>query len=91
MKVQVRAEYACGHDPRIICSKRIMGHHISRGIREMVEEVTEENVVSFNCHCGRGCAYVELIVDGKIISRTPAAHFMGKPGCRGSFVKKEID
>lgn len=82
MRVEVRAEYVCGHGDRVIASGRCRPRHLSADLKAMVDRATSGGDVGFKCPCGRGAAYVEIRVDGKLISRRPAASFLGAPGAR---------
>jgi hypothetical protein len=85
VEVQVRAEYACGHAGRVIfsgCSGRCRPRKLSADLRRLIAAVIEGNEVDFKCPCGREAAFVEIVLDGKIIHRQPASAFRNVPGAR---------
>jgi hypothetical protein len=76
MNAQVRAEYACGHENKIIVSGEVDPRYVARDVAKMTQEaIGEDGFVSFKCHCGRGAAFWETVIDGKVIARIPASYF----------------
>ena len=80
MKFEVRAEYACGHQSRIVASGDCNKPETLTA--DLTRNAGAEEEVNFNCRCGRGAAFVEIILDGRIISREPASAFLGVAGAR---------
>ena len=77
MKVEMRAEYACGHSPRSIVNQTINPANLREELARIVQP-DADGEVKFTCDCGRGAAYVEIWIDGKLRSRAPASAFIGK-------------
>lgn len=82
MSLEVWAEYACGHESRIVASGKCRASHLKDDLAIIVMQAMTQGEVLFNCSCGRGAAYVEIRLDGNIINRTPASAFLGDPGAR---------
>lgn len=82
VNVEVRAEYACGHHPRVITSGKCRPESLHEDMRRMSLRAVTDGMIDFNCHCGHGAAFVEIVLDGKIIDRTPASKFTTMPGAR---------
>jgi hypothetical protein len=90
MKFAIRAEYACGHPSRAIVHGTCRPHRLREDLERLVAKAAADgDLVSFQCDCGRGAAYVEVVVDGRVVERVPASRFRDVPGARLTRVIKD--
>lgn len=87
MRLKLMAEYACGHEPKVIVEGKVNPASIKADLKRLADGVTTGGMVNFRCHCGRGAAFVEVWLDGRIIARTPASAFRGMEGAKLTVVR----
>jgi hypothetical protein len=80
VKITIRSEYACGHRPRVIAERKVRMHQLKADLAAMLVDQSSGGVLNFNCKCGRGAAFVEVLVNDHIVQRTLASAFRGQAG-----------
>ena len=91
MRVQVVAEYRCGHAPRIISEGDITAETRTEDLRRIIGDATsrKDGLVHTICHCGRGAAKMIIKLDGIKIAENPASDFLNESGSILSIVPDE--
>jgi hypothetical protein len=81
MTISCRAEYNCGHPPREICSSECTIENLSEQVKAMVHKcVAPDGLVHVNCGiCNRGAVFLESMVNGRTIARSPVSIFRDDP------------
>ena len=82
MRLEVKAEYACGHPTRVVSQGECRRETMRADLKRITDASSKDGVMDFNCHCGRGAAFIELWLDGRLIDRTPASAFLGTEGVK---------